>query len=265
MPATIRMGSGGSTVIQWQNLIGEEPADGVFDRSTENLTKDWQKKHDLTADGIVGPQTWAKALGTPAPARPANNIHTQERETIDRALPNLSEREKLALQAVSLLESSYGKGWKPPGNGSKNRGAITGTYEGMGFTYKDSRYDPKTGTVIPYETTFRAYPTDEEAVRDLARVMYDQRPTVRAAAKAGDLEGVSRALRETSYYIGVKPKEQAIQDHYGAMQKRLSTILTATGMSNAFTKLGWFPVAIAAIGSVVSVGLGVLLFRRNIL
>jgi len=69
MPATIRKGSSGPTVVQWQQIIGVA-ADGKFGPATEAATKSYQASNGLTADGIVGPMTWAKALSTPAVAAP---------------------------------------------------------------------------------------------------------------------------------------------------------------------------------------------------
>jgi peptidoglycan hydrolase-like protein with peptidoglycan-binding domain len=60
MPATIRRGSQGNDVRQWQSIIGVS-ADGKFGPATETATKAWQKAHGLTADGIVGPKSWQKA------------------------------------------------------------------------------------------------------------------------------------------------------------------------------------------------------------
>lgn len=72
---TLRLGSKGDDVIEWQHVIGQK-ADGAFGPATDAATRVWQKAHGLTADGIVGPNTWAVAYGkTPAlgkaPAKPA--------------------------------------------------------------------------------------------------------------------------------------------------------------------------------------------------
>ena len=64
---TLRRGSTGKVVKDLQLYLnakigaGLEP-DGVFGAKTEEAVKAFQKKHGLTADGVVGPKTWA-AMG----------------------------------------------------------------------------------------------------------------------------------------------------------------------------------------------------------
>lgn len=58
---TIRQGSSGSDVIAWQQILGV-PSTGIFDAGLVAATKKWQASKGLTADGVVGPKTWAKAL-----------------------------------------------------------------------------------------------------------------------------------------------------------------------------------------------------------
>lgn len=60
LPPTIRRGSHGSVVREWQ-AICEVVADGAFGPLTEAATKEWQSCHGLKADGIVGPLTWGAA------------------------------------------------------------------------------------------------------------------------------------------------------------------------------------------------------------
>lgn len=55
---TIKVGSTGPYVEQWQKVIGVS-VDGKFGPATEAATKDWQKKKGLNPDGVVGPKTWA--------------------------------------------------------------------------------------------------------------------------------------------------------------------------------------------------------------
>lgn len=62
----IRQGSTGQIVKNWQGLLISHDytlvVDGVFGAVTEGFTKEFQLKHGLTADGVVGALTWAAAL-----------------------------------------------------------------------------------------------------------------------------------------------------------------------------------------------------------
>jgi len=62
--ATLRQGSTGADVALWQDIIGV-PSDAKFGPATVTATKAWQKAHNLTADGIVGPASWAAGLASP--------------------------------------------------------------------------------------------------------------------------------------------------------------------------------------------------------
>lgn len=59
----LKRGSSGALVTQWQTMIGE-PSTGVFSDSLVFATKEFQRAHGLTVDGIVGPKTWKAAGGT---------------------------------------------------------------------------------------------------------------------------------------------------------------------------------------------------------
>ena len=58
---TIRIGDQGAAVSEWQRVVGIVPADGKFGPNTQRVTKQFQSKAGITADGVVGPQTWAAA------------------------------------------------------------------------------------------------------------------------------------------------------------------------------------------------------------
>jgi peptidoglycan hydrolase-like protein with peptidoglycan-binding domain len=64
---TIKRGSKGEPVQRWQKFLGVT-ADGDFGPGTEKATKTWQGANELTADGVVGPASWAKAAILSAPA-----------------------------------------------------------------------------------------------------------------------------------------------------------------------------------------------------
>ncbi|MCG6152600.1 peptidoglycan-binding domain-containing protein [Leptospira bandrabouensis] len=71
---TIRQGSTGPTVTFLQkNLItlgygsilssdGKDGADGIFGSNTTKAVRDFQIKHALEVDGVVGEETWGKIL-----------------------------------------------------------------------------------------------------------------------------------------------------------------------------------------------------------
>lgn len=67
LPPTLQKGSRGDAVRGLQNALKVRsydfhPADGIFDRATQDAVKQFQREFDLAVDGIVGPKTWG-ALG----------------------------------------------------------------------------------------------------------------------------------------------------------------------------------------------------------
>jgi len=84
---TIRMGSTGAAVQTWQGILQRDsgisgfpqgPLDGRFGPQTDAATRAWQRSSGLTPDGVVGPQTWKKAIGSlttaPLPAEKAPGV-----------------------------------------------------------------------------------------------------------------------------------------------------------------------------------------------
>lgn len=64
---TIKEGSKGPAVSEAQDLLNKKgnyglAVDGVFGAKTKIAVIDFQTKNALTADGIIGPQTWVKLL-----------------------------------------------------------------------------------------------------------------------------------------------------------------------------------------------------------
>lgn len=135
------------------------------------------------------------------------------------------------LQAVGMLETSYGLGWKGAGRGSFNMGAITAgpSWKGATFEYRDS-YPDSNGVDHWYTTKFRAYPDAVAGWEDLANIMYEDRPSVLKAASAGDSYGVSAALYETTYYKGRgKTAAERIAGHHKAVMNALLAQCKALG------------------------------------
>jgi peptidoglycan hydrolase-like protein with peptidoglycan-binding domain len=56
---TLRRGDSGEEVKTVQKAVGAQPVDGQFGAKTESKVREFQRSHDLVADGIVGPRTWS--------------------------------------------------------------------------------------------------------------------------------------------------------------------------------------------------------------
>lgn len=61
IPPILRSGDTGAYVERLQRELSqlgyEVPVDGVFGEATDTAVKKFQQDHNLTVDGIVGPQT----------------------------------------------------------------------------------------------------------------------------------------------------------------------------------------------------------------
>jgi putative chitinase len=63
----LKKGDNNENVKLMQQKLGIEPAVTNFGPKTEAAVKAWQSANGLTADGIVGPATWAKIMGEGTP------------------------------------------------------------------------------------------------------------------------------------------------------------------------------------------------------
>ncbi len=128
------------------------------------------------------------------------------RQVIGRE-PNGSEVQHL--QAVSELESGHGRGWKPPGNGSYNLGAMQAGsgWSGETFSYTDTTPQAD-GSSKSYVTKFRKYPSLIEGAKDLVRAVYVNmgRASVLAAAQRGESLKFSAGL-----YCVSSPEARALE------------------------------------------------------
>jgi len=61
---TIKKGDRGDDVKALQQALHLYP-DGIFGKLTDEAVKELQRKYGLTADGVVGPNTWAVIQGNP--------------------------------------------------------------------------------------------------------------------------------------------------------------------------------------------------------
>jgi peptidoglycan hydrolase-like protein with peptidoglycan-binding domain len=63
---TLRRGMKGPAVQDLQARLGLALTDGIFGALTEVAARDFQRRHGIVPDGIVGPKTWALLLAVPA-------------------------------------------------------------------------------------------------------------------------------------------------------------------------------------------------------
>lgn len=259
----IRLNSTGDEVKKWQAIIGVTQ-DGQFGPNTETATKTWQTNHKLASDGVVGPATWAVALGrkidVPVNINP-NDIQVKAK-TASSSL-GLTPNESLFVRAVGTHETSLGQGWgsTPPPNGgagSFNMGAITtgGTQTSpYDFAHVDSRND--TGQVITYTTWFKGYPSFEDGIKGLASFLLKQ--NVKDALKKGDFPGAVVAMYTNKYFLGIHPRNTPegnaanVNDYVSAVNKALTTIEQHTG--DKPQNPPWYTKVGIVLGLAISTGL----------
>lgn len=138
------------------------------------------------------------------------------------------------VQAVALVESGYGQGWKDDGVGSNNMGAVQAGHPpcnpNTSFQYQDSHPNPD-GSSTKYTICFRKYDTPAEGMADVARILYKQ-----MGIKPSSIRGVATQMYEHHYYEGFgATKEARINGEVKALTNALTKITSALGepMPNA--------------------------------
>jgi hypothetical protein len=156
-------------------------------------------------------------------------------KTIADAIPGITPNGSFLVRLVGFAESQYGAGFTehPEAN---NWGSVTAgpAWKGETFPHEDSRYDEASGKVVPYVTAFRAHVSPAAGAADLWRVLRSDHGRTVAAAERGDWSSVAAELRETKYYLGKKPKPQAIADYDRALRRAARQITRATGEVDPF-------------------------------
>jgi hypothetical protein len=138
--------------------------------------------------------------------------------------PTVLERQ--FVQAVALLESGYGDGWKDEGIGSNNMGAVQTreTDPAKSFSYTDTHPQPD-GTSKRYAARFKKYSSPVDGMADVARILYRQMGIAPTSIRA-----VSQGMFDKHYYegFGRNPSER-VANHTKALRGALAKITGALG------------------------------------
>lgn len=177
--------------------------------------------------------------------------HAEAASLIRKTLPDVGKRARLLVQIIGWLESNYGRGWKDAGVGSHNWGAIQGSYQGSSFPYSDSRPNPADpDNPLRYETTFRAYPNDEEGIADLWSLLKRRYRKAVAKARSGSWGAVSQALYDGGYYEGTHPDPAVnVARHRRRVMDTYATLAPVYGESRGRS--------VTTVGALLFVGLGI--------
>lgn len=256
MPSTIRRGSTGPDVAQWQGIIGVT-TDGAFGPNTEAATKTWQAQHKLVADGVVGPATWSAALGTKVKitqktsAAPTDNeayrISVNANKTLNLGM---TDREIQYVDSDARGEGFYGHGWDGQamsyqhleqaqtfgltgneGVGSNNWGAIQGAGDAGSFPHLDHHAD---GT--PYVGQYKRYSTPELGFADMAKVILGGgtrgkagATAIRAAINRGDMKQAVVEQHANGYF------ELSPDKYFDAMNRNYQVLLVNNDWKDLFS------------------------------
>jgi len=245
---TIRNGSQGEAVKEWQKIIGVN-ADGIFGPQTEAATKQWQTERKLVADGVVGALTWAaagKKVDTSQPAKSGSaGTDAWAYAVSKKAAPDMPEHERQYVLTVARGEGFYGKGWNPkphpllpvPDPGAKtsnNWGAVQGSGSAGSFKHIDHHADGS-----PYVGNYKRYLTPEEGFLSMAGILLKggKRGKVGAeeivnALKKGSLHDAVYAQHANGYFE-LKPSKylEAVSRNYNQLTSNLEwqDLLSETG------------------------------------
>lgn len=79
----LKKGDVGEDVKELQKLLGID-VDGAFGMETKRAVQKFQKDHGLTADGIVGPKTWAELLKDEPDVEPDDDVKKAWKRASDK-------------------------------------------------------------------------------------------------------------------------------------------------------------------------------------
>ena len=149
----LKNGSRGKEVKELQEYL-EIGADGIFGKGTESAVKDWQLKNKLTADGMVGPNTW-DAMGLATTDNSESSYTTENGLIINKYYLPRGEY-KTGPTDKEFVFIHHTAGWQNPYKtidswGRDSRGAVATEFVLGGQSVKgnDSKYDGEMVQAFP--------------------------------------------------------------------------------------------------------------------
>jgi cell wall-associated NlpC family hydrolase len=132
----LRQGARGSAVIVLQHDL-RIPADGDFGPQTRRAVITFQRRHHLSADGVVGARTWVALGGAPRVSTPVRSVGVR------RPAPVRAVSASLQTQAVFLAAAQRGKPyrWAAAGpNAFDCSGLVQYVYKRLGVALPRTTY-----------------------------------------------------------------------------------------------------------------------------
>jgi murein L,D-transpeptidase YcbB/YkuD len=83
-------------------MMSQDDVDGIFGHGTLSVVQEFQRRHGLTIDGIVGPATWALLFGSPPP--------TGAKKAVTRKIAKKAVKKAIKKIATKAAKKSAGKG-----------------------------------------------------------------------------------------------------------------------------------------------------------
>lgn len=278
------------------NELGASPQlklDGIDGPKTRAALSFFQASRSLPQTGFPPDPATLRALGLPAeaPAAPQppnpDSLDARAYAVAKRAAPQLSERKRQYVLAVSRGEGRFGEGWKVPprdktalefaqahgltgteGAGSNNWGAEQGKGDAGSFPHVDFGWRNPDGTPwngkgpkvwLPYIGNYKRWSTPEKGFQSVANTILGGGKRGAAGAKAiGD--AIERgSLRDAVFaqhangYFELDPEKylEAVLTNYRKLQE-------ATGWEALFSELGHTAASVGGIvlGVVLPVAIG---------